>query len=444
MTGYPVAHMRKIALSQINLMVSEPPQQHEAPPLELNKKPYALPTVCQLKRRIDPTPDYQRPPAWSRKQKQLLMDTILRGYDIPKCYWRRVNREDGVQWEVIDGQQRLRAIWEFKDNQYPLAKDADPIDGHDVAGLKFDDLPIDVMDAFETYSLDVVIVTDAVDSDEEVRDMFLRLQNGTNLKAQEKRNAMTGGMRDFIKLVAAHPFFKVCKFTNTRFTFDHVAAQTTLLELEGGPTNVKDGDLNRMYSNFDRFEADGAVARKVIKTYDYLLRAFPAKTPELERYNVINLYCIASSLLSGYVHEGTETILAEWFINFESERRANDSLPEEERDYSLVEYRRLTSQSTDAEESIRARVDAMEKRFFLYAPDIETIDPIRDFSPEQRLAIFRRDDGRCQLKIKCDGIKVEWGHWHADHKIPHSKGGKTTVSNGVVACPACNLAKGAG
>src|SRR3546814_14453558 len=56
----------------------------------------------------DLTPDYQRPPAWSRKQKQLLMDTILRNYDIPKFYWRKVNRADGVQYEVVDGQQRLR------------------------------------------------------------------------------------------------------------------------------------------------------------------------------------------------------------------------------------------------------------------------------------------------------------------------------------------------
>jgi hypothetical protein len=49
--------------------------------------------------------------------------------------------------------------------------------------------------------LDVVIVDEAVQTDEEdeVRDMFLRLQNGTTLKAQEKRNAMPGTMRNFVK-----------------------------------------------------------------------------------------------------------------------------------------------------------------------------------------------------------------------------------------------------
>jgi len=48
--------------------------------------------------------------------------------------------------------------------------------------------------------------------EEEVREMFLRLQNGTSLKAQEKRNAMTGNMRDFVKQVASHKLFDNCKF----------------------------------------------------------------------------------------------------------------------------------------------------------------------------------------------------------------------------------------
>jgi 5-methylcytosine-specific restriction endonuclease McrA len=57
--------------------------------------------------------------------------------------------------------------------------------------------------------------------------------------------------------------------------------------------------------------------------------------------------------------------------------------------------------------------------------------------------IYRRDGGICQLKLRCDGVKVGWDHWHADHKVPHSKGGKSIVSNGQVACADCNFSKGA-
>ncbi len=413
--------------------------------MEMNKQPFALPTICKRKSRIDPTPDYQRPPAWSRKQKQLLMDTILRNYDIPKFYWRKVNRDDGIEFEVIDGQQRLRAIWEFSEDEYPLAKDSDPIDGIDVAGLKFSSLPMKIADIFDTYSLDIVVITDAVEDEKEneVRDMFLRLQNGTTLKAQEKRNAMVGAMRDFIRELAEHPFFKNCKFKDSRFTFQHVAAQITLMELNGGATNVKDVDLNRMYKKNENFNHTGAVAKKIKKTLDFLIEAFPEKTPELERYNVITLYALSSLLIDKYIYNNAARSLASWFIAFEGERAQNELADENDRDTSLIEYRRMTSQSTDAEESIKGRLEIMEKRFFQSVPNLELKDPTRGFSPEQRLAIFRRDNGVCQVKIKCSGDRVTWDNWHADHIQPYSTGGKTVVDNGQIACVSCNLSKGA-
>jgi hypothetical protein len=57
--------------------------------MEINKKPWPVMTVCGIKKRIDTNPDFQRPPVWSRSQKQLLIDTIVRGYDMPKLYWRK-------------------------------------------------------------------------------------------------------------------------------------------------------------------------------------------------------------------------------------------------------------------------------------------------------------------------------------------------------------------
>jgi len=65
----------------------------------------------------------------------------------------------------------------------------------------------------------------------------------------------------------------------------------------------------------------------------------------------------------------------------------------------------------------------------------------RLFSHEQRLAIFRRDQGICQVKFKCQDRKCEWDAWEADHAKPWSKGGKTIVANGQVACILCNSAK---
>ena len=61
-------------------------------------------------------PDYQRQQKlWSVDKKQLLIDSILRDIDIPKLYFNEVK---GNELEVVDGQQRLWAIWEFIDDVY--------------------------------------------------------------------------------------------------------------------------------------------------------------------------------------------------------------------------------------------------------------------------------------------------------------------------------------
>ena len=148
----------------------------------------------------------------------------------------------------MEGQQRLRTIFEFHTGEFSLAKDADDIDGIVVANLHYEDLPEELRHRFDHYDLDVIILTGT--SEDEVREMFLRLQNGTSLKAQEKRNAMPDKMREFIKDLAQQAFFTRCVFTNSRFTYDLVAAKVTAIELNGGACHVRNSNLNKMYEAY--------------------------------------------------------------------------------------------------------------------------------------------------------------------------------------------------
>jgi hypothetical protein len=397
-------------------------------------------TVLGIRNRVDTNPDYQRPAVWSRGQKQLLIDTILRNYDIPKFYWRRTGRKPDT-YEVVDGQQRLRAIWEFCNREFPLAKDADPVDGAVVAGLGYGDLPDDLRIRLDTYPLDVVLVEEA--DDDEVREMFLRLQNGTSLKAQEKRNAYPGNMRDFVRSLVAHPFFQVVGFANSRYTHDLVAAQLVKLELEGGPTNIKNADLNRMYESEAAFNSGGQCAKAVRKALDLLAGVFSEKTPELTRFNVVSLYCVTQELLGAYVRADFEPRMRDWFIEFEQLRASQESLPADSADPEWVTYKEKISHSTDAADSIRWRMDFMLKSFLAAYGDVRLKDDNRLFAAQQRLAVFRRDGGACQLRLKCEGERLKWDDWQCDHRVPWSNGGHTTVDNGQVSCLPCNSAKGA-
>ena len=402
--------------------------------------PKPISSIIRREEKTDPTPEYQRGPVWSKKQKQLLIDTILRDLDIPKFYLRTVNNGQ-YEWEVVDGQQRLRAIWEFRKGIYKIAKDADPISGIAIANLSYNDLLEDFKDKFDSYTLDIVELADA--TQDEVAEMFLRLQNGTTLKAAEKRNALPGNMKLFIRELAKHDFFNNCGFKNRRFDFDQVAAQCMLLELNGGARNIKNTDLEKMYLENDDFDSESAEAKKINKVLNYLIRAFPEKTPELKQGNVISLYIIISMLLEKYAIPGYETKIGKWFIDFETRRLADLDSPEDQRDSEMVAYQNAVGHSSDAIESLEYRNKILARDFFSTFNEIVPLDNTREFSNEQKLAIFRRDKGFCQLKNKCVGKKLGWDDdWHIDHKIAFSKGGKTTVANGQLACAQCNLAKG--
>lgn len=61
----------------------------------------------------------------------------------------------------------------------------------------------------------------------------------------------------------------------------------------------------------------------------------------------------------------------------------------------------------------------------------------RTFTPAQKLLILQRANYKCQL---C-GVSLTADNFHADHKMPYSKGGVTAVYNGQALCCTCNLKK---
>ena len=197
-----------------------------------------------------------------------------------------------------------------------------------------------------------------------------------------------------------------------------------------------------MYESQLDFDPTSPKARKIRRVLEYLAVAFTEKTPELERFSVVSLYALVSHCLEKYVMQGRQDALRKWFIDFEGIRASQVNLPADKADPELLAYKERTSHSTDAQDSIQWRHDFLLRKFFESVQDIEQKDNQRLFSNEQRLAIFRRDNGICRIRFKCQGIKCEWDSWQADHITPWSKGGKTTVENGQVACPECNAAKG--
>lgn len=150
-------------------------------------------------------PEYQRKAVWPDRAKVSLMETILLGYPIPEIYLAYDTTADGEQTaSVVDGQQRLTALLDFLDNEYPLDELEDENLGGRFGGKYFRELPDDVRQEFFQYRFPIRRLSNL--ADEFVRAVFARV-NRVNmvLTEQELRNALLPGpFNEFLKDCASH------------------------------------------------------------------------------------------------------------------------------------------------------------------------------------------------------------------------------------------------
>jgi hypothetical protein len=160
---------------------------------------------------------------------------------------------------------------------------------------------------------------------------------------------------------------------------------------------------------------------------------FPGQSKLLKRAAVVNLYLLVSYLTK---HKNISSALEDvrrWFEKTEIERQKHP------------EYRLLMTRGVNGRPSIEARFHWILSEFMaeFHKFQIVELDPQRAFNDDQKAEIFIRDGKKCQGE-HCGGRIIKDGeNWHADHKTPWIKGGRTEVGNGQVLCPTCNLRKAA-
>lgn len=76
--------------------------------------------------RLDLQPNFQRGEVWGKGKKQRLVDSVLRGWHIPPIHVIQVPSSE--RQEVLDGQQRLAAIRDFIEGQFPINGEQEPLE----------------------------------------------------------------------------------------------------------------------------------------------------------------------------------------------------------------------------------------------------------------------------------------------------------------------------
>lgn len=190
---------------------------------------------------IDDDPPYQRASdVWSLDQRQLFIDSLLNGFDVPKIYLHDLRgRHPRKVYAVVDGKQRLTTIWSFLQDGFALADtfQMEPENMPDVpatastpaGALRFSQLDASWRAVLLDTFLSVVLIRDATQDD--IEELFSRLNNGAPLGPAERRNALGGEMASLIREIAGRPAFaELLSFSNGRLLHLELAAQVLALE----------------------------------------------------------------------------------------------------------------------------------------------------------------------------------------------------------------------
>jgi len=315
-------------------------------------------------------PPYQRNgDIWSLEKKQLLIDSIINRYDMPKIYFHKYDRSEvrqtGKLFAVIDGRQRLETIIGFIDDVFPIGDNFEYLEDPTVkaAGMNYSELAKKypkIKSRFDSFSLPIVTVE--TDDTDLIDDMFSRLNEAVPLNAPEKRRAIGGDMVKAIDEVSLHSFFtKKVKFSNRRY--QHKEAAVRLLFLAFHLRSKKVVDTKKPYLDQFTFEFKSGklqqvkqLKREVVELLEGLQKVFVDKDSLLISQAAIPIYAFVFRIFArrGDIKPFTRTKIEK----FNLERANNRKLAEQDitrAQFELLEYDRLSLQGTNDASSIRER-----------------------------------------------------------------------------------------
>lgn len=198
------------------------------------------------------SPKFQRRSVWSPGARSYFIDTLLRGFPVPPIHLRvAVDPKRGVVREVIDGQQRLRALFDFVSGKFRLPKQLDaPWAGKGYQDLSDAEVSSLMEFRFQTYQYQNI-------DDATVLEIFQRINTySVPLNAQELRHGKYFG--EFRQSVYELAFQYLTFWRDARiFTESAIArmleaelvSELLILQLDGLQDKKK--SISEFYSHLD-------------------------------------------------------------------------------------------------------------------------------------------------------------------------------------------------
>lgn len=430
-------------------------------------------------------PPYQRKNVWSVKRQQALLDSLFRRYYVPRLVLREVRLgKDRVVKEVVDGQQRIVTVQRFFRDELKLPDTLKTLD-LSFPGQRYSQLPDKIrrfVDKELKYEADIIKNIDDPKSPEHQKiatEIFWRLQQGESLNFMEIAHARLSSLvRNFIVKYAdditfdyeryvpvddnksKHKFFGIIDRKNDRMQHLALLGRLLLIEKGGGPTDIRDSflgdwvDLTQETNGIGNLSFEKSPeAISLLNTLNVFYDIFK-EDPMVDNNNgmkefTIEYFIISMVILVRYLSKhysfskNHHQLFRKFVYEFHSRWKIHS---EDDRDILVFADNRQQS-FTDLETRDRILRLAFFELLEREKIDLQVLDTKRAFNEAERIRIYRKQDGQCQMCIKkglpSEEAKVSWSQYQADHIFPWVKGGKTTEENAQVLCTAHNASKGA-
>lgn len=294
-------------------------------------------------------PEWQRGEVWNDDRKKQLVDSILRGWKLPKFYFVKL---DDDEIEVVDGQQRLTAIYEFFANELALSEESTKQFG----GPYYKDLKSKYSDAFDDFEIEYDEIEDA--SEEELKQFFQRLQQGLPLSSSEKLNSVHSKLRDYCRTLTKHDFFsRSVALADTRLAHFDIASKVAAIEVEGVDTALRFEDLRSTFEAQKQFSPTSAVAKRLKSALVFLSAAFPKRFSPLKNRTVVqSVATLACRVVETGKSSGREKAFFSFVKWFLEELKKQVELGQAATDYDFIRFQKSINANVKGGARVRQEI----------------------------------------------------------------------------------------